>query len=239
MMRLWFVLLIAALAACSRSEPPADAPPPVEVLPPDALAPGGLDAAGEVSDVGSVAGQPEADAAPESERDLGAELAKAVGDPVDCVKDYRPSSPKTIEVDVTAVVRPTGLVIEPTAAGTGLSVNDRRCIAERVGAVTLAPLSGQVSVPVSARLSLAYQPEVIEEADVGGPAPDLPDVVEPLPKKTPIPPSGIPIEGPKGDPIEGPKGDPIEGPKGVPVEGPKPQPIDGYEVDQDAERWTD
>ncbi|MEM7135357.1 MAG: hypothetical protein AAF500_02200 [Myxococcota bacterium] len=239
MMRLWFVIVIAALAACSRSEPQADAPPPVEVLPPGDSEPGGLDASGEVSDVGSVAGQPQADPAPTGERDLGAELAKAVGDPVDCLKDYRPSAPKTIAVEVTAVVRPTGMVIEPSASGTGLSVNDRRCIAERVGAATLAPLSGQASVPVSTRLSLAYAPEIIEEADVGGPPPDLPDVVEPLPKKTPIAPSGIPIEGPKGDPIEGPKGDPIEGPKGVPVEGPKPMPIDGYEVDQDAERWTD
>ena len=81
--------------------------------------------------------------------------------------------------------------------------------------------------------------QVIEEYDVGGPAPDLKDVVPSLPKKEPIPPSGTPIEGPKGDPIEGPQGVPIQGPKGVPVEGPKPKPIDGYQVDEDAERWTD
>ncbi|MGB5809481.1 MAG: hypothetical protein WBG86_03060 [Polyangiales bacterium] len=83
------------------------------------------------------------------------------------------------------------------------------------------------------------EPEVVEEYDVGEPAPKQEDVVEPLPKKTPIAPSGVPIEGPSGDPIEGPQGVPIDGPRGVPIEGPRPQPIDGSQVDQEAERWTD
>ena len=92
----------------------------------------------------------------------------------------------------------------------------------------LPPLDGEASEPVSTYVDIHYQPPTIEEFDVGGPAPELKDVVEPLPKKAPIAPSGVPIDGPAADPIEGPSGIPIEGPKGVPVEGPKPRPIDGY-----------
>ncbi len=95
----------------------------------------------------------------------------------------------------------------------------------------LAPLEEEASEPVSTYLDIHYQPPeppAIEEYDVGGPPPQLKDVVQPLPKKAPIAPSGVPIDGPAADPIEGPSGIPIEGPKGVPVEGPKPRPIDGY-----------
>ena len=177
--------------------------------------------------------------APPSSRDLGAELQRAVGTPYDCLIDYRPSSPMTIRVDISAVVRPTGMIIEPSATGRGLSANDRRCFEQRVGDVTLGPLEGATSERVSTHIDLPYRPEVVEEYDVGPPAPKLKDVVEPLPKKQPIPPSGVPIQGPRGQPIEGPKGVPIQGPQGVPVEGPKPVPIEGYEVDEGAERWTD
>jgi hypothetical protein len=145
----------------------------------------------------------------------------------------------TIWVNISAVVRPTGMIIEPSASGRGLSANDRRCIEERVGDVTLTPLEGEASAPVSTYLEIRYEPPPIEESDVGGPALKLKDVVEPLPKKAPITPSGVPIEGPAADPIRGPSGVPIEGPRGVPVEGPKPKPIEGYEVDDRAERWTD
>ena len=238
--------LLLCVAGCTSRHTVSDqdaSPEAVELSPPDDAGDVSLAGGGELSDVGAVVGDSPAaepsDAEPETARDLGAELASAVGDPVDCLRDYRPSSAKTIPVQVSAVVRPTGMVIEPSAAGPGLSNNDRRCIAERVGAVTLPALSGAVPVPVSTTLSLQYQPEVIEEYDVGGPPPKLKDVVEPLPKRPTIPPSGVPIEGPKGDPIEGPKGDPIEGPKGVPIEGPKPVPIDGYQVDEGAEQWTD
>ena len=65
------------------------------------------------------------------------------------------------------------------------------------------------------------------------------DVVEALPKKKTIRPSGVPIDKAPSDEIDGPKGVPIEGPRGVPIEGPKPKPIDGYEVDEGGERWTD
>ena len=172
-------------------------------------------------------------------RDLGDELRMAVGSPADCLQDYRPSAPTTIRVNINAIVRPTGMIIEPSASGRGLSANDRRCIEERVGDVTLEPLGGESSAPVSTHVDIRYRPPAIEEADVGGPAPELKDVVEPLPKKTPIAPSGVPIEGPSADPIEGPAGVPIEGPKGVRIEGPKPKPIEGYQVDEGAERWTD
>lgn len=172
-------------------------------------------------------------------RDLAGELRAAVGSPVDCLQDYRPSTHTIIRVGISAIVRPSGLVIEPSASGLGLSVNDRTCIEQRVGDVVLAPLDADASQPVSTYIDLSYERPVAEEYDVGGPAPKLKEVVEPLPKKETIPPSGVPIEKAPSDRPEGPQGVPISGPKGVPVEGPKPRPIDGYEVEEDAERWTD
>lgn len=174
-------------------------------------------------------------------RDLPTELKAALGSPVDCVQDYRPNTPTTVRVSISATVRPSGLVIEPSANGRGLSYNDRKCIEERVGSVVLAPLATQESQPLSTfmELDLGVGSPTVEEDDVGGPAPRLEDVVEPLPKKKTIPPSGVPIQKAPSDKIEGPKGVPIEGPEGVPVEGPKPTPIEGYEVEEDAEQWTD
>ena len=176
-----------------------------------------------------------------SARDLAAELRAAVGSPADCLQDYQSSSPTTIRINISGVVRPTGMIIEEEASGRGLSANEQRCVRQRVGDVMLAPLPGDASEPVSTYVDYQYQPPTIyiKEFDVGGPAPELKDVVEPLPKKAPIAPSGVPIDGPAADPIEGPKGVPIEGSQGVPIEGPKPEAIDGYQVDQDAERWTD
>lgn len=175
----------------------------------------------------------------EPPRDLAAELRAAVGNPVDCLQDYQPSSSTIIQISINVIVRPSGLLLEPSASGRGLSTNDRRCIEQRVGDVVLAPLDTQVSQPVSTTIDLDYKRPEVEEYDVGGPAPKLNNVVEPLPKKETIAPSGVPIEKAPSDRIEGSRGVPIEGPKGVPVEGPKPVPIDGYEVDERSERWTD
>lgn len=159
-------------------------------------------------------------------RDLAAELREAVGSPADCVKDYRPSSAATIRVRVSAVVRPTGMIIEPSASGRGLSMNDQRCIEQRIGAVMLKPLAGPSSEPVSTYVDIRYQPPAVESYDVAPPPPPPDGVVQALPKKKPIAPSGVPIEGPAADPIEGPSGVPIDGPSGVPIEGPKPVPIE-------------
>jgi len=164
----------------------------------------------------------------EPARDLGVELSAAIGSPADCLRDYRPASATTIRVSLRALVRPTGMVIEPSASGGGLSVNDLRCVEQRAGDVTLSPLSGGASERVTAVVDIDYQPPRVEEYDVGAPPPKLDDVVQPLPKKKPIPPSGTPIEGPAPDRIDGPSGVPIDGPKGVPIEGPKPKPINGY-----------
>jgi len=225
-------LVLLVLGCKSREEPPEPSNA-VEALPPDT--------AEDATQAGTAAGaaDPEAAAAaepveaaqvepPKPARDLATELRAAVGSPADCLQDYRPSSPMTIRINISAIVRPTGMIIEPSARGRGLSTNDQRCVEQRVGDVTLTPLGGEASEPVSTYVDIRYQPPSIEESDVGGPAPDLKDVVEPLPKKTPIAPSGVPIEGPAANPIEGPSGVPIEGPKGVPVEGPKPERIDGY-----------
>lgn len=234
------VSVVLLVLGCKSREEPAQPSNTVEALPSDATE--GLQQAG----AGAETGEPVAAPAEEAQaqvakpaRDLAAELRAAVGSPADCLQDYQPSSPMTIRINISAIVRPTGMIIEPTASGRGLSTNDRRCVEQRVGDVTLSPLGGEASEPVSTYVDIQYQPPTIEEADVGGSAPDLPDVVEPLPKEKPIAPSGVPIDGPAGDPIEGPRGVPIDGPQGVPVEGPKPDPIEGSQVDQDAERWTD
>ena len=159
------------------------------------------------------------------ERDLASELRQAVGSPKDCLRDYRPASATTIRIDINAVVRPTGMIIEPRASGRGLSANDRRCIEERIGAVTLEPLDGKASEPISTYVDIAYQPPAVEVYDVAPPPPPPDDVVQSLPKKKPIAPSGVPIEGPPPEPIEGPSGVPISGPDAVPIEGPEPVPI--------------
>ena len=160
-------------------------------------------------------------------RDLAAELREAVGNPEKCLTDYQPSSAMTIRVVVNAIVRPSGLIIDPSASGPGLSANDRRCIEDLVSAVVLEPLPEDGSQPVSTVLEIRYEPATVKEYDVAPPPPAPENVIQPLPKKKPIPPSGQPIEGPAADPIEGPSGVPIEGPQGVPIEGPKPVPIEG------------
>lgn len=228
----WCVLVLVVLGCKSREEP-AEPANVVEVLPPDttevAAQPGATDTVADVEEVAAPEAAEAAEVEPiEPARDLAAELRAAVGSPRDCVRDYRPSSAVTIRVNISAVVRPTGMIIEPSATGRGLSMNDRRCIEQRVGDVTLSPLRGQASEPVSTYVDIQYQPGEVEEDDVGSPPPEVENVVQPLPKKTPIAPSGVPIDGPPADPIEGPSGVPIEGPKGVPIEGPKPQPIDGH-----------
>ena len=161
-----------------------------------------------------------------SARDLGAELRTAVGSPADCIRDFQPISPRTIRVEIRAVVRPTGMVIEPSADGTGLSRNDRRCIEERVGAIVLDPLAGQASQTVSTAVEVTLTPPTpsVQSDEVAPPPQPAEGVVLPLPKKEPIEPSGQPIEGPAPDPIEGPDGVPIDGPKAVPIEGPAAVP---------------
>lgn len=249
--------MILLVWGCKGREEPVEPSNVVEALPPDTVegaaqaATAGEATAGEAAGSGAADLEAAATAAPSEQaqaepakpaRDLAAELRAAVGSPADCLQDYRPNTPMTIRINISAIVRPTGMIIEPSANGRGLSVNDRRCVEQRVGAVTLAQLGGEASEPVSTYVDIHYQlpePPAIEEYDVGGPPPKLKDVVEPLPKKAPIAPSGVPIEGPAANPIEGPSGVPIEGPKGIPVEGPKPEPIEGYQVDEDAERWTD
>ncbi|KPK14589.1 MAG: hypothetical protein AMJ62_12860 [Myxococcales bacterium SG8_38] len=175
----------------------------------------------------------------EPKRDLSSELAAAVGIPSDCVRDFEASRPTTIRINVRAVVRPTGIIIEPSAYGTGLSEAARRCIEERVGLVVLDPLDEPVSQTVATTIEINYEPPVIVESDPGTPEPRLRDVVEPLPKLPDIPPSGTPIDAKEAIPIqEGlPTERPIEPPPSKKVTGPKPRPIDGYDVDENAQDW--
>lgn len=253
MARLLICCVLTLASGCRSPTGPTEPSDAEDVLPPEpagalpsATAEGSEQsgATGAMQDLGEVAaGEPgkaleaQAAAAPteapaaepvQPARNLAADLSAAIGSPVDCLRDYRPSSATTIRVSISALVRPTGMVIQPSASGGGLSANDLRCVEQRAADVTLSPLSGAASERVTAVLNIDYQPPRVEEYDVGAPTPKLEDVVQPLPKKKPISPSGKPIEGPAPDRIDGPSGVPIDGPKGVPIEGPKPKPIDGY-----------
>jgi len=173
------------------------------------------------------------------QRDLPGELKAAVGIPIDCVQDFEASRATAIRISISAVVRPTGMIIDPSAYGWGLSENARRCIEQRVSLVMLSPLDEPISQKVSTTIEINYEPPVVVESNAGTPEPHLPDVVQPLPKQPTLPRTGTPIEITKGDPIEGGKATerPIEGPPGKKIVGPKPVPIDGYEVDENAQEW--
>jgi hypothetical protein len=173
----------------------------------------------------------------EPERDLGAELKAAVGSPNDCVRDFVASSPTTIRINVTAIVRPTGMVIQPSAYGSGLSAAALNCIKVRVGTIVLKPLDDTVSESVSTVIEINYQPDVIVESEPGVPEPQLRNVKEPLPKRPEVAPSGKPIMKPTSKPIQDSTGKDPNGPQGVPVTGPKPRAIDGYEIDENAQQW--
>ncbi len=175
----------------------------------------------------------------EPERDLNAELSAALGIPTDCVSDFVSSSPTTIRISVTGIVRPTGMIIEPSAYGSGVSAAALDCVRQRVGTVVLKPLDDTVSSTVSAVIEIQYEPPVIVESDPGVPEPKLRNVVQPLPKRPEVAPSGTPIQRPTSKPIEGGAKTerPIEGPEPKKISGPKPRAIDGYEVDENAQEW--
>lgn len=172
------------------------------------------------------------------ERDLGAELSAAVGSPINCVRDFVASSPTTIRINVSAIVRPTGMCIQPSAYGSGLSAAALKCIRQRVGTVVLKPLEDTTeSKTTSAVIEINYEPPVLVEADPGTPEPDLRNVVRPLPKRPYVPPSGVPIDDEFRGWLEGGDVKQAEGRKPKKVSGPKPRAIDGYEVDENAQEW--
>jgi len=173
----------------------------------------------------------------EPERDLGAELQAALGTPIDCVQDFAAASPTTIRVSVGGIVRPTGMIIEPTAYGSGLSAAALGCIRQRIGTVVLKPLDDTVSSRAAAVIEIKYEPPVVVQSDPGVPEPHLRNVKQPLPKRPDIPPSGKPIQGGTDRPIQGGTERPIEGGTTKKISGPKPRPIDGYEVDENAQEW--
>lgn len=171
-------------------------------------------------------------------RDLSSELEAAIGVPSDCVRDFVASAPMTIRVSVSAIVRPTGMCIEPSAYGSGLSAAALACIRQRIGTVVLNPLDdSETSETVSTVIEIAYQPPVVIEADPGTPEPRLTNVKEPLPKRPEVAPSGKPIQAPTSKPIEGGTAKEPTGPQGRPISGPKPRAIDGYDVDENAQQW--
>jgi len=211
-------------------EPPVEYPPPPEHVPTERYDPATPEP--PAPQVVKVETEEE-----EASRDLGAELKAAVGTPNDCVRDFVASGPTTLRISVSGIVRPTGMIIEPSAYGSGLSAAALNCIRQRVGTVVLDPLDDTVSSTASTVIEIKYQPPVIVESDPGVPEPKLRNVKEPLPKRPDIPPSGKPIQGGTDRPIEGGTAKDPDGPQGIPITGPKPRAIDGYEVDENAQQW--
>jgi hypothetical protein len=173
----------------------------------------------------------------EAPRDLAAELNAAVGIPSDCVRDFEASGRSTLRINVSATVRPSGVIILPEAFGSGLTNDARQCIMRRVGAVVLKPLDSEVSQRVSTIIEIDYVPPVIFESDRSVPEPQLRNVRQPLPPRPEIAPSGTPIQEQSGSPIQEPTSRPIQEPSSRKIRGPKPRPIDGYEVDENAKEW--
>ncbi|HSN84030.1 MAG TPA: hypothetical protein VLS88_15730 [Polyangiales bacterium] len=170
-------------------------------------------------------------------RDLSAELNQAVGVPDDCVQDLTRVTPTTLRVTVTALVRPSGVVIQPSVSGAGISQEARQCIARRVGNVVLRPLPDDVSQRVSTVIEIEYVPPSVRGAKAGAPDPELRNVREPLPKRPEVAPSGRPIQEPTSRPIQDPTSRPIQDPKSRKVRGPQPRPIDGWETDESSKEW--
>ena len=177
------------------------------------------------------------------ERDLGAELKAAVGLPIDCVGDFTSSSATTIRISVSAIVRPTGMCIEPRAYGSGLSSAALRCVERRVGTVVLKPLEDTTrSKAASGVIEINYEPPVVVESDPGTPEPELKNVVDSMAKRPWIPlidqgGHGVRIEDPFRGWLQGGDVKHPDGPKMKKVSGPKPRAIDGYEVDENAQEW--
>jgi hypothetical protein len=170
-------------------------------------------------------------------RDLAAELEAALGIPSDCVQDFQAAEPRTIRVQVSATVRPSGVIISPSASGVGLSPRERQCIAARVGAISLRPLGEDVSRRVSTEIGIEYSPPASPSPSLGVPEPQLRNVRDPLPQGPDIAPSGRPIEDRDGRPIPEPSARPIQERSSRDTRSRKPRAIDGHEIDDGAEEW--
>ena len=172
-----------------------------------------------------------------TQRDLAAELKAAVGIPGDCLQDFQAAGPRTIQVQVSATVRPSGVIISPSASGVGLSPRERQCIAARVGAVSLRPLGEETSRRVSTEIAIAYTPPAVPVPSSGVPEPRLRNVRDPLPQSPDIAPSGRPIGDRPGRPIPEPNARPIDDRSSRDTRSRKPRAIDGHEIDDGAEEW--
>jgi len=175
-----------------------------------------------------------------AERDLGAELRAALGTPIDCLRDFDAPNPTTIRINVSAIVRPTGVCIDPSAYGAGVSTAALDCIKRRIGALALRPLEDSaVSETASAVIEIQYEPPVIIETAPGTPEPELKNVRDPLPTPESLPLSGTPIQESPGNPPKGGEANQrdIDDPEPRYPRGPKPRTTDGYEVDDNVEVW--
>ncbi|MEM9727856.1 MAG: hypothetical protein AAF997_04675 [Myxococcota bacterium] len=169
-------------------------------------------------------------------RDLAAELQAGIGSPAACLADYEASVATRVRVPVSATIRPSGVVIQPSAPGVGLSDEAQDCLEERATLVKLPPLEDGVSKTVTAIVEFDYTPPKVVDSD-GSIEPTLKNVRGPLPMRREVAPSGRPIQEPTSRPISGPAARDPNGPTGRPVRGPKPRAIDGYQVDENSQQW--
>jgi hypothetical protein len=170
-------------------------------------------------------------------RDLATELEAALGIPSDCVQDFQAAEPRTIQVQVSATVRPSGVIISPSASGVGLSPRERQCISARVGAIRLKPFNEDASRRVFAEIAIEYRPPAVAVPSSGVPEPQLRNVRDPLPQPPDIAPSGRPIGDRAGKPIPEPNARPIDERGARDPRSRKPRAIDGHEIDDGTEQW--
>lgn len=162
---------------------------------------------------------------------LGCRSREAVDDPT-VVQEALPPEPVDALPAGTAEAtsKPAALDTTPNLGEVAVAEPADAVVEEPVQTAKLAEPARDLAASerASTFVSIEYEPPEVEEYEVGAPTPKFENVVQPLPRKEPIAPSGKPIEGPAADPIDGPSGVSIEGPEGVPIEGPKPKPIEGY-----------
>ncbi|MGB5812772.1 MAG: hypothetical protein WBG86_19715, partial [Polyangiales bacterium] len=154
------------------------------------------------------------------------------------VQNPQPARTTAVRIDATATIRPSGVVIHPSATGVGLSQAERQCVARRVGAAVLAPLSGDVSQRTTTVFEVELRPPTEPSTyRVGTPDPQLRNVREPLPQRPEVAPSGRTIQEPTSRPIQDPTSRPVQEPNSRKVRGPQPRPIDGWETDESSKDW--
>ena len=161
------------------------------------------------------------------DRDLGAELRRAVGNPSSCLKEFSSVTPTQISIHVSAVVNGVGRVNRSSVSSGRLSRAELACVEARVNRSSIRPPDSQEAENVSTTISMSYTPPKKVEKKISQKAPAQRPGVVPIDqgeylqaKQDGTPISGapfVPPPKPSGQKISGPSGTKIKGPAGTPI----------------------